>query len=221
MGSELESFARARRWKGYLKSEIRPFIGPRVAEVGAGIGTMTSVLADVPALFWLAIEPDRHLAEQIPRAPRMRVFVGRLSDLPAGELFDSILYVDVVEHIHDDAAELEHASAHLLPGGRLIVLVPAHNFLFTPFDAAIGHFRRYNKRMLLRAVPRDLHLRRLRYLDSVGMLASLANKLVLRQAAANPGQIRLWDGYMVPISKVLDPLLGFTLGKSLLGVWSK
>ena len=220
-GSELATFATARNWKTRLHQQISPFVRGKVAEVGAGLGSMTVVFSSCQFSSWLALEPDGRLADQIPIDRGARVFVGTLADLPKAEAFDTILYIDVLEHIEHHEAELVLAGAHLAPGGRLIVLVPAHNFLFTPFDAAIGHFRRYNKRMLRRAAPPELTLERLRYLDSVGFFASLANKLILRQAVPSSRQIKFWDRALVPLSGVTDPLLGFQFGKSLLAIWEK
>ena len=135
--------------------------------------------------------------------------------------FDTILYMDVLEHIADDRAELARAADQLRHGGHLIVLAPAHQWLFTPFDEAIGHYRRYTKSTLRAAAPDGLTLARLVYLDSIGMLASLGNRLVLKSSMPSPGQIALWDRLMVPLSRVADPFLGYSLGKSVLAVWKK
>ncbi len=221
VGSELATFAKAQNWKGRLRREMSPYLRGKVAEVGAGLGSMTTVLSGCAFHSWLALEPDPGLAKQIPNGSTTDVFVGTLSDLAAADAFDTILYIDVLEHIEDDRRELSTAAARLAPGGRLIVLVPAHNFLFTPFDKAIGHFRRYNKSMLRAVAPASLTLKRLRYLDSVGFFASLANKLLLRQAMPTTSQILFWDRFMVPVSEFTDALLGFRFGKSLLAVWEK
>ena len=107
------------------------------------------------------------------------------------------------------------------PGGHLVILSPAHPFLFTPFDQAIGHYRRYTKKTLREAIPAGLEPVRLVYLDAVGLFASLGNRLVLKSAMPSPGQIALWDRVMVPMSRVVDPVLGHAFGKSVLGVWRK
>ena len=149
--------------------------------------------------------------------------VGTLDQVQDLAPFDTLLYMDVLEHIEDDRAEVARAAARLVPGGHLIVLSPAHPFLYTPFDKAIGHFRRYTKKSLREAAPADagLELVRLSYLDTVGLLASLGNRLVLKSAMPNPRQIALWDRVMVRMSRLVDPVLGYTLGKSVLGVWRK
>lgn len=101
------------------------------------------------------------------------------------------------------------------------MLCPAHQFLFTPFDAAIGHHRRYDAPRLRAVAPPSLELERCIYLDAVGMLASLGNKLLLRSASPTEGQIQLWDRLMVPLSTHLDGWLGHRLGKSVLAVWRR
>jgi SAM-dependent methyltransferase len=221
VGSELSVFADAIVWKEYLLRQMKPFLRGRVAEVGAGLGTTTAVLTRSGYSNWLALEPDAALASQIPETDRIRVFRGTLSDLPADRLFDAILYVDVLEHIEDDSAEVKLAASHLAAGGHLVVLAPAHNFLFSPFDAAIGHFRRYDKAMLRAFGVPDLKLERLRYLDCVGFFASVANRVLLQQSMPGKSQIRFWDRVLVRLSKVLDPCLGYVFGKSILAVWSK
>jgi hypothetical protein len=148
-----------------------------------------------------------------------RAVGGTMADIPPGDRFDAIAYVDVLEHIQDDAAELARAAGHLTPGGRLVVLAPAHPWLYSPFDAAIGHHRRYTRASLSRVVPAGLARVTLRYLDAAGLLASAANRAVLRQRMPERRQLALWDGVLVPLSRVLDPLLGYRVGKSILGVW--
>ena len=108
---------------------------------------------------------------------------------------------------------------HLAPGGSLIVLAPAHPALFSPFDQAVGHYRRYTGTTVARIAPAEVRLERLAYLDSVGIAVSLVNRLLLRRAIPTARQVRIWDRALVPLSTVLDPLLRFRLGKSVLAVW--
>jgi hypothetical protein len=206
VGTELEHFAAATNWKNYWARKIAPYVGERVLDVGAGIG------AD-PAL------AEKMRASDLPAACEIRV--GAISAVSEEDRFDSILYIDVLEHIEDDRSELARAAGHLSHGGHLIVLAPAHQALFTPFDQAIGHFRRYDRRSLAAVAPPELQCIKLFYLDSVGMLASLGNKLLLKSSTPSASQIWLWDKIMVPASRLLDPLTGRRLGKSVVGVWRK
>ncbi|MEM6648426.1 MAG: methyltransferase domain-containing protein, partial [Bacteroidota bacterium] len=166
--------------------------------------------------------PDAQLLEQLRLAhPTVDACLGTLADLDEKVEFDTIVYIDVLEHIEDDGGELECAAKHLAPDGHLVVLSPAHQWLFTPFDAAIGHHRRYNRPMLRAITPPTLRLATSFYLDSVGMvLASAANKVLLQQAAPTAGQIALWDRVMVPMSRLIDPLLRRRTGKTVVGVWT-
>jgi SAM-dependent methyltransferase len=224
VGTELDLFEKATTWKGYVLRRIAPYLGKSVLEVGAGHGGMTKVLCRGDFDRWVCLEPDPALAGRIAGRALpgcCEAVVGTLAELPEAGRFSSVLYMDVIEHIEDDRGELTRAAGRLAPGGHLIVLAPAHQWLFTPFDQAIGHYRRYSRPMLRAAGPPGLELVRLDYLDTVGLLASLANKLLLRQAMPTAGQIATWDRLMVPLSKVADPLVGRNLGKSVLGVWRK
>jgi SAM-dependent methyltransferase len=218
VGSELALFEKARNWKTYWRSVIAPFVHGAVLEAGAGIGANTRLLRELPHSRWTALEPDAALSAQIEGADE--VLTGTLDDLPDERRFDTILYIDVLEHIQDDRAELRRAAAHLNDGAHVIVLSPAHNFLFTPFDSAIGHFRRYSRESLRQAAPPELALRKLIYLDSAGMLASLGNRLLLQRSMPTESQILTWDRVLVPLSRALDPIFAGRVGKSVLGVWS-
>lgn len=231
VGGELELFAAARNWKRRLARELAPHLGGNVLEVGAGLGgTTESLLQDAEVGRWLALEPDPELFAELERkvesldrrfAAEVCARRGTLSDLEADERFDALLYIDVLEHIEDDRDELVRAAAHLEPGGKLVVLAPAHQSLFSEFDRAIGHFRRYDRRSLAALAPAGTELVALTYLDSVGWLASLANRLLLRRSLPTPAQIRVWDGVLVPLSGVLDRLLLGRFGKSVLAVWRR
>lgn len=228
VGQELDLFARAHNWKRYLSAEIGPYLNGDVLEVSAGIGAVTKVLATAKHRSWLCLEPDRKLAEVLQRevaalssGVHPQVIAGDLRDAPAGATFDSVLYVDVLEHIEQDAAELTCAAGKLKPGGHLVVLAPAHNALMSEFDRAVGHHRRYDASMLSKLTPQGFELVRLRYLDSCGALASVANRLLLRQSLPTHAQIAFWDQRLVPLSRRVDPWLAHRVGKSILAVWRR
>lgn len=226
-GGELDVFTLATNWKAYWASRIEPHMGPRVLEVGAGLGATARTLCKRQKR-WVALEPDPALAGRmrdeiaaghLPAICEVRV--GKLEDLDASELFDTILYIDVLEHILNDRGELERAAVQLDRGGCIVVIAPAHQYLYTAFDKAIGHFRRYNREMIVALNPSGLNLSRFEYLDSVGFLASLGNRLLLNSASPSSSQIKIWDRFMVPLSRCLDPILQRRFGKSVLAVWSK
>lgn len=229
LGDELKIFAHAVNWKQYYGSSISGFLGQRVLEVGAGLGETTRHLCTGQHQEWLCLEPDPEFCDTI-RAKAASgqlpgfcsVHNGTTEALQGRNLhFDTILYIDVLEHIKDDCAELKRAARLLNAQGCVIVLAPAHNFLFSPFDSKIGHYRRYDRRGLRAACPAELTLERMVYLDSVGMLASLANRLLLSQATPTQGQIQFWDSALVRMSRFVDPFVFHRIGKSILAVMRK
>ncbi|MVO10610.1 methyltransferase [Flavobacterium sp. TP390] len=228
IGNELELFKYAINWKQYYKSKINKYLKDDLLEVGAGIGETTFSLCDGSQKSWICIEPDAALINIIKEKkengylPSMiEIKKGTIDNLDKEQKFDTIIYIDVIEHIEMDSQELIKASNFLKPNGHLIILVPAHNYLFSKFDAAIGHFRRYNKKSLEKIIPKDLLKKELIYLDSVGLLASLMNKWFLKQDYPKLKQITFWDRVMIPFSKIIDRLIFYKLGKTVVGVWQK
>ncbi|HEU4470626.1 MAG TPA: class I SAM-dependent methyltransferase [Flavisolibacter sp.] len=227
-GQELELFEGARNWKRYLGSRLNPFIGKQVLEVGAGIGETTVHLLHEGVEQWTCLEPDETLLATLQKKKadgylpsRCHVIGGNIRHLSPGEQFDTILYIDVLEHIEKDKEELEAATKLLCTGGRLIVLSPAFNFLYSEFDRAIGHYRRYRKKELAALRPPGLSREMLIYLDSMGFFASVMNKLLLHQAYPTKAQIGLWDRRLIPLSRLTDRLFFHGFGKSILAVWKK
>jgi hypothetical protein len=135
--------------------------------------------------------------------------------------YDTILYIDVLEHIENDEFEMIKAARKLKKNGCLVVLAPAYQFLYSPFDVKIGYFRRYHRKRLTAIRPADTKLLRVRYLDSVGCLASLGNKIILRAGMPTKNQIILWDRWMIPLSRIFDSAFGYKIGKSIYIVWQK
>ena len=227
-GQELAFFEKAINWKSYFTSFIRPYLGKKVLEVGSGIGATTSLLNDGTAKEWSLLEPDELmisiLREKIKTNPQFSnctIINKTAADLETTQKFDTVIYIDVLEHIEDDKKEMEIACQLLLPGGHLIVLSPAYNLLFSPFDKAIGHYRRYTSSTLKSTIPTGMELVKLHYLDSIGFFASFANKLFLKQSYPSEKQIHMWDNYMIPVSRGTDKIFFHSFGKSILGIWRK
>ena len=227
VGNELELFQHATHWKSYYARTIKPYVVGDVLEVGAGFGGTSRFLCDGRQRSWTCLEPDPTLLRQLdqrlaaqPLPCPVRGVCGTVDTLAAEERFDTILYIDVLEHIEDDRAELERSASRLRPGGHIIVLSPAHQSLYSEFDKALGHFRRYSKASLLAAAPPVLRPVEAFYLDAAGMTASLANRLLLRASMPTSGQIMFWDRVLVPVSRVIDPVLARSVGKSVVAIWT-
>jgi len=228
VGQELEQARHATNWKAYFGSRLAKYIRGRVLEVGAGLGGTTVHLRTGSQTEWVCLEPDASLAKELSTTLAAnispvptRVVVGDVSALDSTERFDCILYIDVLEHIEDDVGELARAGRLLAKGGALVVLCPAFQLLFSAMDTALGHFRRYTSGTLSAVFPSALRRQEVFYLDSLGMIASLTNKFVLRQSAPGEGQVKFWDGFIIPVSRVLDQVVNYAAGRSVIAVYRK
>jgi SAM-dependent methyltransferase len=228
VGHELELFALAINWKRYVKAEIGKYLVGDVLEIGAGIGATTLALYDRTVRRWICLEPDAAQAKQLRAAVTKSwgfcapsVIAGSLRALAERPSFDCVLYLDVLEHIQDDRHQIEAAARLVRTGGYIVVLSPAHQWLFSEFDRNIGHLRRYDKQQLRSLMPSGWIEKKIAYLDSVGVLLSLGNVLALRQSMPSRQQIAIWDRFCVPLSRVIDRILLRKLGKSVLAVWHK
>ena len=228
VGTELELFAQAINWKAYFGRKLRSYIAGSVVEVGAGLGGSTKYLCDRSCGRWLCLDPDAshvsHLNNLIAtgRLPSYcEARCGVLADLAPDEHADTINYVDVLEHIDDDEGEMRVAATHLAAGGHIIMLSPAFTFLYSPFDKAVGHYRRYSQKDAERLTVPPLALKRVFYLDSFGWFVSAANRLIMRASHPSVHQIKFWDKAVVPVSSLTDKIFGRFFGRSIVMVWQK
>ncbi|HEY0464814.1 MAG TPA: class I SAM-dependent methyltransferase [Polyangiaceae bacterium] len=224
VGSELDLFLNATNWKNYWAGKLRPFVSGDVLDVGAGLGATFDYLSE-GAKSWTCLEPDATLCAQLAQrlathARPPRVLAGTLETLPPDAQFDTIVYIDVLEHIEDDSGELSAAALRLKPGGTLVVLSPAFQFLYSPFDRSVGHFRRYTTATLRAVTPAGLRVKSWFFLDGLGVMASLFARLA-KKKAPTVAQIDTWDKLLVPVSRVTDSLTSRLFGRSIIMVWVK
>ena len=211
LGTELDAFAHASNWKQYLRHVIKPYLQrpcprsrrrnrrrrrPHSEAARRRPGRRSNQTPHLPA--------DCRSAHPSLRDP-VRIIIGTLDAIRPEPLFDCVIYIDVLEHIEKDAEELRRAAARLITGGTIVVLSPAHQSLYTAFDEAIGHYRRYDRRSLSALTPAGTTLVDLRYLDSTGLWLSLGNRVLLRSSSPTVAQVTLWDSWCIPISRRLDP----------------
>lgn len=225
LGDELELFQHAMNWKSYWSSVVAPYVAGQVLDVGSGLGVNAPFLLNHNVTGYTFLEPDQDLLARTPTSAlpthiAQRSIAGTTKDL-CGVRYDTLAYIDVLEHLADPADELKRAMNLLTTGGHIVIVVPAFQFLYGPFDKAIGHFRRYDRRSLRHILPSDARIIRMRYLDSAGLLLSLGNTLLLRRSTPTSGQIAFWDRRIVPVSRLSDRLFGYTFGRSLVAILRK
>ncbi|MCA1616275.1 MAG: class I SAM-dependent methyltransferase [Acidobacteria bacterium] len=222
-GRDLEAMSFAVNYHRWILDEFRAFIGRTVVEVGAGTGNFTSLLLTTRPSLHFALEPAANvfarLAEKFAGVPNVRALRGTLADL-SGEVAggaDTVLYVNVLEHIEDDRRELERARATLRPGGHLCVFVPALPWLYGTADAAFGHHRRYTRGGLERLVASaGFRVVRLRHFDLAGILPWFVLFRVLKRPSITAGQAKWYDRLVVPALRRLESAVAPPTGKNLL-----
>ena len=225
-GEELILFRNSVNWKAYFAKFIKKYIKGDVLEVGSGLGINVNYLFNNLVKNWVFLEPDQDLADQIkvniliPSLENPEIIKGTIQTISQRK-FDVIIYIDVLEHIKDSKSELAYAADLLHKNGHLIILAPAHQYLFSKFDEAIGHERRYDKRTLQDEIPASLETAKIFYLDSLGAIASMMNKFLLFQHYPSTRQINFWDSVLIPVSGVTDPILGYHFGKTIIGIFKK
>lgn len=220
LGSELELFADTPNWKSYLQFEIGKVVQRQefAVEVGSGIGSNAEYLA-IFGNRYVGVDPDANLVEYSKFLhPNFEFKVGFASHLKEFDsLPDLIFYLDVLEHIESDELELEFASKLLAPNGKIIVVIPAFQCLFSDFDRSVGHFRRYSKGSFKSKVPNTLTIVEMKYLDSLGALLSLTAKIFDLRNGVTAKTVRFWHS-LIPFSRTLDRILRNRFGKSILVV---
>lgn len=147
----LDRLAQTRRFNAWMAETITPFVGRRVLEIGAGIGNLTRRLAPGREFYVASDIDDEHLARlaaRVAHRPNVRVArvdLSRSEDFePMRESVDTVVCLNVVEHVEDDLAALRNLCRALVPGGRAIVLVPEGQSIYGELDAVLGHWRRYS-----------------------------------------------------------------------------
>jgi SAM-dependent methyltransferase len=224
-GRDLEAMEAASNYHRWIADRFAPFLGHTIAEVGAGIGQFTERLR-APGKRVTAFEPAAELFPLLQarfRDGTVDTRHGRLEDF--GELytgaFDTVVYVNVLEHLDDDTRELGHARDALRDDGYLCIFVPALPALFSPFDAEIGHRRRYRLQSLReRVVDGGFAIERLEYFDLVGALGWFLAFRMLR-GRLHRAQVAGYDRWVVPWMRRVEARWRIPLGKNLLCVARK
>ena len=224
---DLETMSEAKRYQAHVFSLLRPHIGKQVLEVGCGIGTFSLGLADIADRL-VCIEPNLNCVSRARAAldgnPKISLRITHLEDCDRAEMlaqrFDTIVCVNVLEHIEDDISALTLFRELVADtGGKVLIFVPAIQAAYGPLDAALGHHRRYSKRTLAAAFDAaGLDLVTLRYTNPIGLLGWMYNAHVSKTMEHTSGQVKLFETLVAPWALPLDRLIAPPIGLSVYGV---
>jgi glycosyltransferase involved in cell wall biosynthesis len=211
-GEILLRLNRAPRFTGWMADAIRPYMGNRVLEIGAGIGNMTLHL--LPRTVYWATDINPAYLGSLERLKINRPYLHVAcvdgtdgNSFPLGESFDTVICLNVVEHLSEDREALRNIWNVLEDDGRAIVLVPNDPKLFGSLDEVLGHCRRYTEDQLIRAgQAAGFQAEQLLKFNRPGVVAWWLNGQVLRRKTFGLGQIRLLN-FLTPFFRVIDPWL--------------
>lgn len=225
--TRLETLSAADRFNDEVWERVRAYVGSDCLEVGMGIGIFTEKLLGKGKVFGVDIVPEfvEEARRRLGERPDLEYLVADmgagLPDSLRGRAFDTIVCMNVLEHIEDDRGTLSRFLGLLKPGGRLVLVVPAYRWLYNPLDAHDGHFRRYERAELagkLRAAGFSIvHESRF---NLFGIAGWLLNGTILRRKDLPAGQMGLFNK-IAPLLFRLERLVGPPAGLSLLAVGVK
>ena len=221
-GLELENFDKAHIWRKYIYYLIKRYINGNILEVGAGIGSFTKLYEDQHQNITLS-ESDKDfcdlLNDKFKNKNNIKITNQFIKEI--NQKFETIIYLNVLEHIEDDIAEVKMAYEKLEKNGHLIILVPAHQKIYSKFDKAVGHFRRYEINFFKDKLSM-FNLIKLIQLDCCGYLLYHLNNLIFKKDVY-PSKLKIfiWDKIFTPMTIVLDFLLNYKFGKNILCIIKK
>lgn len=221
-GRDLEALSAMARYHRWIVERFRPYLGGRTVEYGAGIGTFSKLI--LPHVETLRIvEPSASLLPALARAfahePKVEV-VGRtleadIETLPP-ESVDTFILINVLEHVQDDEAAVRFFHRTLKKDGRLLLFVPALQWLYSPLDRIFGHYRRYHLGPMT-ALLRDAGFVAVdgRYMDLLGVAPWWLMNTCIGKTEFNPGLMSFYDRFLVPISRAAEGIVAPPLGKNI------
>jgi SAM-dependent methyltransferase len=220
---EFGALSEAKNYRHALVREFSPFLKGRVIEIGSGIGQLTALFRQLPAVECLqCVEPDAAFCEEFRRVlPGHPLIHGTIKDVPGGTDWEAIVSINVLEHIREDDHELQ-AYRQLLRKrqGFLNLFVPARQEIYAPIDRDFGHYRRYSLPELKRKLAgAGFYVKHIRYFNFAGYFAWWAVFRLLRKRHFNAGSVRLFDRLIFPaVYGVESAIMAPPLGQSLLAV---
>jgi hypothetical protein len=218
----LEEVGSAVKYHRWLCDLARPYLGDHPVELGSGLGDYAATWLEdgVPHLTLNERDPRRHagLLERFRGDARATVVDFDVYD-PPGSKHSSFVAFNVLEHLDDHVSALRAAHRLVVPGGAVIMFVPAFEFAMSDFDRAVGHVRRYTKATLRGAYEAaGLRVERLHYVNAPGLLAWFVGMRLLKMTPGEGPLLKVWDGAVVPVARAVESRVRPPFGQSVFAV---
>ena len=232
IGKDLEAMSFAVNYHKWILEEFRPVIGRNVVEVGAGTGSFSELLLKENPASLALVEPSEmfeHLKKNLAQTETLTeisyyrsIFLDATDKIVEKQRPDTIIYINVLEHIEDDLLELRTIYKTLGKNGHCLIFVPALMSLYGEFDRKIGHFRRYSKKDIEgKCKSASFEIVRSKYFDFAGVLPWFIKYKVLKSDSLSAGAVGIYDKFAVPVMKRFESLVTVPLGKNILMVVKK
>jgi glycosyltransferase involved in cell wall biosynthesis len=207
----LDALSDTHRFNGWMAETVRPYVGARVLEVGAGIGNLTRQFSRGRERYTATDLDEEHLARlQVRFRGRPNLTFGHVDLAAAADFshyqqqFDTVVCLNVLEHVGDAMAGLRNIYSALQPGGRAIVLVPQDQSIYGTLDTVLGHYKRYSEEDLrARMEEAGFRVERVLHFNHITRPGWYVNGRILRRTSFGKIQLRIFDA-LVPLWRVID-----------------
>ena len=217
----LENLKQADRYNNWIFEQIEPHLGKDVLEVGCGNGNFTVYLTtQCDRVTGIDIDPEyvSTAKNRLARRSNVKIVQQDINKLETKNSFDTVVMLDVLEHIEHDVLILQKLNALLKPGGKLIIKVPALNSIYGEMDRVIGHYRRYNKKTLIATFEQaNITPSIVWYFNIAGIAGWWLNSKVLKRTTPPSEQVSLFDK-VVPVLNAIENSVKPPVGLSLFAV---
>ncbi|MBI4100880.1 methyltransferase domain-containing protein [Candidatus Microgenomates bacterium] len=232
-GEDLEAMLLAKYYYRWVLRSLAPYIGESVVEVGAGVGSFSKLLLELGPKQLTLIEPSTKMFRLLKKSLsnvkgkikldlQHKYLKDVLPNLKGQRRPDTVIYINVLEHVADDQLEIKRAASILKKHGHLLIFVPAMPSLYSHFDKNIGHYRRYEKARLERLCKNGgLQVIKAIYMDSLGVIPWWLSFRLIKRKTLSPTVVKLYDALCVPVVRVVESRVHPPFGKNLLLVARK
>jgi len=236
-GRDLEAMSFAVNYHRWILQSFKPYLGTRLVEVGAGTGSFAELLLlEHTAESLSLVEPSEAMYEIMNKRVESlssqshktqvqtynTTFRGVADHLKVTQQPNSVIYVNVLEHILDDRNELALVHHTIGKGGRILIFVPALRWLYGNYDEHIGHHRRYTKADLeSKCREAGFQILECKYFDMVGIVPWWVKYRLLKSREIEAQAIKFYDKYVVPASRVVEAKMRPLIGKNLVLIAEK